>query len=299
MHLELAEIATADGLALPGAYLAPSDGDASRERAVDAVVLNPGTGGPFHSRVPLGIASALAEAGYGALTMSTRGHGIAWRDYRGGRYLGSAFESIAECGYDFRGAFDLLEQRGHSRIALLGHSLGGTKALYHAAHDPDRRLAAAVSCSGPRWSASFYDASERREDFRRNRDRAQALVDAGRGGELMEYDFPIGPSLIRADGWLEKYGGETYNIETWCDRIRVPLLRVEGELEQGVVQRGVADVLMERATASPHRRSVVIPGGDHAYSTVLDDVAAAVIDWLDGLPLPGAAGAAAPAAPAG
>ena len=29
MHLELAEIATADGLALPGAYLAPSDGAAS------------------------------------------------------------------------------------------------------------------------------------------------------------------------------------------------------------------------------------------------------------------------------
>ena len=290
MHTELVEIATADGLTLPGAYLAPSGAAAHRERAVDAVVLNPGTGGPFHSRIPLGLGSALAAAGYGALAMSTRGHGIAWRDPAVGRYLGSAFESIAECGYDFRGAFDLLAERGHSRLALLGHSLGGTKALYHAAHDPDRRLAAVVSCSGPRWSASFYDASERREDFRRNRDRAQALVDAGRGGELMEFDFPIGPSLIRADGWLEKYNGETYNLETWCHRIRVPLLRVEGEREQGVVQRGVARILMERATASPHRRSVVLPGGDHFYSTVLDEVAAAVVDWLDGLPLPQATG---------
>ena len=296
MQLDFVEIATADGLALPGAYLAPAAGTAVPGRAVDAVVLNPGTGGPFHSRVPLGLGAALAEAGYAALAMSTRGHGIAWRDAPGRRYLGSAFESIAECGLDFRGAFDLLAERGHSRVALLGHSLGGTKALYHAAHDPDPRLAAAISCSGPRWSASFYEASERRDDFVRNRDRAQALVDAGRGDELMEFDFPIGPSLIRADGWLEKYDGETYNIETWCHRIRVPLLRVEGELEQGVVQRGVAELLMERATESPHRRSVVIPGGDHFYTTVLDDVAAAAVDWLDGLPLPQHATAGAPPA---
>ena len=297
MHVDLVEIATDDGLALPGAYLPPSGGGAPTGRAVDAVVLNPGTGGPFHSRVLLGIGSALAEAGYGALAMSTRGHGIAWRDAPGRRYLGSAFENIAECGIDFRGAFDLLAERAHSRLALLGHSLGGTKALYHAAHDPDPRLAAAISCSGPRWSASFYEASERREDFLRNRARAQQLADAGRADELMEFDFPIGPSLIRAGGWLEKYAGETYNVESWCHRIRVPLLRVEGELEQGVVQRGVAELLMERATESPHRRSVVIPGGDHAYTTVLDDVAAAVVDWLDGLPLrEGEAAASRPAA---
>ena len=296
MQLDFVEIATEDGLALPGAYLAPAAGAAAPGRCVDAVVLNPGTGGPFHSRVLLGIGTALAEAGYAALAMSTRGHGIAWRDAAGGRYLGSAFESIAECGLDFRGAFDLLAERGHSRFALLGHSLGGTKALYHAAHDPDPRLAAAISCSGPRWSASFYEASERSDDFARNRDRAQALVDAGRGDELMEFDFPIGPSLIRAAGWLEKYGAETYDVETWCHRIAVPLLRVEGELETGVVQRGVAELLMERATASPHRRSVVIPGGDHAYSTVLGSVASAVVDWLGGLPLPAAAAAGSPPA---
>ena len=141
MHVELVEITTEDEVALPGAYLAPAADAAPRERAVDAVVLNPGTGGSFHSRVLLGIGAALAEAGYGALTMSTRGHDIAWRHAAGRRYLGSAFESIADCALDFRGACDLLAARGHTRLALLGHSLGGTKALYHAAHDPDPRLA--------------------------------------------------------------------------------------------------------------------------------------------------------------
>lgn len=285
MHVELVEIATADGLSLPGAYLAPAANATGRGRAVDAVVLNPGTGGPFHSRVPLGLSAAIAAAGYGALTMSTRGYSIAWRAPGSDRYFGSAFESIGECGLDFRGGFDLLAERGHARVALLGHSLGGTKALYHAAHEPDPRLTAVISCSGPRWSGSFYDASERRDDFRRNRERARALVEAGRPDELMEFDFPIGPSLMRAEGWLEKYDAETYNVATWCDRIAVPLLRVEGELEKGVVQRGVADLLMERATASEHRRSVIIPGGDHAYSTVLDEVAAAVVGWLDELPV--------------
>jgi dienelactone hydrolase len=296
MQVELVEIATKDEVALPGAYLAPAAGAASRERAVDAVVLNPGTGGSFHSRVLLGIGAALAEAGYGALTMSTRGHDIAWRHAAGNRYLGSAFESIADCGLDFRGAFDLLAARGHTWLALLGHSLGGTKALYHAAHDADPRLAAVVSCSGPRWSASFYEASERADDFRRNRDRARALVEAGRPDELMEFDFPIGPSLMRAEGWLEKYDGETYNIASWCERITLPLLRVEGALETGVVQRGVADLLMERATASEPRRTVTIPDGDHAYSRVLDEVAATVVSWLDELPVAAPATAAAASA---
>jgi pimeloyl-ACP methyl ester carboxylesterase len=285
MQVELVEITTDDEIALPGAYLAPAAGAAGRERAIDAVVLNPGTGGSFHSRVLLGIGAALAEAGYGALTMSTRGHDIAWRHAPGGRYLGSAFENIADCGLDFRGAFDLLAARGHRRVALLGHSLGGTKALYHVAHDPDPRLAAVVSCSGPRWSASFYEASERADDFRRNRDRARAFVEAGRPDELMEFDFPIGPSLMRAAGWLEKYDGETYNIASWCDRITLPLLRIEGELETGVVQRGVAELLMERATASEPRRAVTIPDGDHAYSRVLDEVATTVVGWLDELPV--------------
>ena len=230
--------------------------------------------------------------------MSTRGHDIAWRDGAGGRYLGSGFESIDDCGLDFRGAFDLLAARGHRRLALLGHSLGGTKALYHAAHDPDPRMAAVVSCSGPRWSASFYEASERADDFRRNRDRALALVESGRPDELMEFDFPIGPSLMRAAGWLEKYGGESYNVASWCERIALPMLRVEGELEAGVVQRGVAELLMERATASEPRRAVVIPGGDHAYSTVLDEVAAAVVGWLDELPTATATTATTATAPA-
>jgi pimeloyl-ACP methyl ester carboxylesterase len=298
MQVELVEITTEDEVALPGAYLAPAADAATRERAVDAVVLNPGTGGSFHSRVLLGIGAALAEAGYGALTMSTRGHDIAWRHAAGRRYLGSAFESIADCALDFRGACDLLAARGHTRLALLGHSLGGTKALYHAAHDPDPRLAAVISCSGPRWSASFYEASERAEDFHRNRDRARALVVAGRPDELMEFDFPIGPSLMRAAGWLEKYDGETYSVASWCERITLPMLRVEGELETGVVQRGVADLLMERATASEPRRAVVIPGGDHPYSTVLDEVAAAVVGWLDELPLAAPATATAGASSA-
>ncbi len=296
MHVELTEIGTADGLALPGAYLAPAAGTSGRDRAIDAVVLNPGTSGAFHSRVLLGIGAALAEAGYGALAMSTRGHDIAWRDRAGNRYLGSGFERIADCGLDFRGAFDVLAERGHRRLGLLGHSLGGTKALYHAAHDPDPRLAAVVSCSGPRWSASFYEASERADDFRRNHDRARALVEAGRRDELMEFDFPIGPSLMRAAGWLEKYGDETYNVERWCDRIAVPLLRVEGELETGVVQRGVGELLMERATAAEPRRAITIPGGDHSYSTVLGEVSAAVVAWLDELPVRAPTGAVAPSA---
>lgn len=282
MSVETVALETSDGVELPGLFELPSRPPAGR--AIDAILLNPHVSGSFYNGVQPAFRAAFAAAGYPVLSISTRGHDLVWRDARNHRYLGSAYERIEDCSLDFAAGFEWLQRHGYRRMALVGHSLGGTKALYHAAHHPHALLAAVVSLSGPRWSARAYLASESAADFQRNLDRARAAVDAGHADELIEIDFPIGPTLFGAANYLTKYAGETYSAAEWCHQIRVPLFRIDGELETWIAIRGLGDELIARAIHSPHRAAVIIPAADHWYTGVIDSATAPVIAWLDGLP---------------
>ena len=274
-------LTTSDGLALPGIFETP---DTAADGFIDAVLLNPHVSGSYYNGEQPAFRSALAAAGYPVLSISTRGHDLVWRDVPSGRYFGSAYERIEECRLDFEAGLRWLAERGYTRIALIGHSLGGTKSLFYAAHDPSPLMAAVVSLSSPRWSASAYLHSPDAERFQRNLDRAQQAVDAGHGARLIEIDFPIGPTLFSAQGYLTKYGAETYSIVEWCDRIQVPLFRIDGELEQWIAISGLGDELVRYAVHSPHRATVIIPGGDHWYTGVMDAATSAVTNWLHSLP---------------
>jgi pimeloyl-ACP methyl ester carboxylesterase len=255
-----------------------------RRGGIDAVILNPGTSATFAFPALVGIADALASAGYAALSISTRGHGLVWRDAANNRFLGAAYETVEDCWHDFDAAFEHLRERGHRRIALLGHSLGGAKALWYSAHRPHALQAGTIACSPPRWSAEVYGGSERGAHYWRVRKKVEAFVHAGRGDETVEVDFPLGKMPFRAAGWLEKYGAEKYNMANYADRISVPLLHVLGDREVGdVSQRNVADDLMRLATRSAGRKAVLIPGGDHIYTGVVTLVGAAIVEWLNGI----------------
>lgn len=283
MWVDVVSVRTADGIELPAGFL-PAQG-ASPSAAVDAIVLNGGTAASFYSRPIFGVAPHLAEAGLAVLSLSTRGHDIIWKPLGHDRYFGSAFEILADCVLDFNAAIAFLADLGYSRVAVLGHSNGGAKAVYYAAHNPDDRLAAVISCSGPRFSAQWYEKSERAEDYRRNLARARELVDAGDPFHLFELTFPTEPLLRSGSAYLDKYGGERYNFERWADRIRVPLLRITGERETNVNQRGVAEDLMRLAVNSPHRAAVVLPGAGHRYTPEEErTVAELTVAWLRSLP---------------
>ncbi|GIW06409.1 MAG: hypothetical protein KatS3mg060_1214 [Dehalococcoidia bacterium] len=283
MWVDVVSVRTSDGLDLPAAFLPPQG--TPQSAAVDAVILNGGTAASFYSRPIFGVAPHLADAGFAVLSLSTRGHDIVWKQLGRDGYFGSAFEILADCGLDFDAAIRFLGERGYSRIALLGHSNGAVKAIYYAAHAPDEHLAAVVSCSGPRFSARWYAQSERAEEYRRNLARAQELAAAGDPYHLFELTFPTEPLLRSGQAYLDKYAGETYNFELWADRIRVPLLRITGERETNVNQRGVAEDLMRLAVNSPHRKAVVIPGAAHRYTPDEErEVAELTAEWLRSLP---------------
>jgi pimeloyl-ACP methyl ester carboxylesterase len=283
MLIEYVELTTSDGIKLPAAYFAPFGVPASK--AIDSLLLNPGTSGSFNNPPCFQLAKMLSERGYGTLSIGTRGRDIVWRSPGKPGFYGAAYEDLDECRLDFSAGLDFLRDLGFKATALGGHSQGGAKALYYAENERHPILAAAISLSGPRFSASYYRASEDAAEFEKNLAKAQALVDAGTPDALFAQDYPKKGTLRSARGYIEKYGGETFNVVAGCDKITVPLLRIVGELETGVVQREIGEDLMRMAVHSPHRRALVVPSGEHSYSpSVLQLVEEAIATWLAELP---------------
>ena len=128
MLAELVKFVTADDLRLEGLLHTPEAPSAERSLAADAAVFLHGAGSNFYGGSLIeAVVPHLTAAGLAVLRTNTRGHDSvstgAFGQQR--RRIGSAYEIVDECRFDVRAAVELLVERGHRRIALIGHSLVG------------------------------------------------------------------------------------------------------------------------------------------------------------------------------
>jgi pyruvate dehydrogenase E2 component (dihydrolipoamide acetyltransferase) len=99
----------------------------------EAVILFPGWGAPvwdFHQTLP-----ALAAAGFRAVAVDLRGHGLSDMPLDPSRYTTDAMVAHA---------LAVLEAIGVSPVALIGHSMGGALAMHVALRAPARVCALAL-----------------------------------------------------------------------------------------------------------------------------------------------------------
>lgn len=284
--LQLVNCRTSDGLTLPGA-LWPAASPAF-PGGVDAALFSHGSMGSFYGQPTAGLAQRFAAAGLPSMTLSNRGHDVLWFDGESG-HVGHAVEKLTDSALDFTAALDVLEALGHRRIALLGHSLSGSKSLHFAAHHDDPRLAAVVSLSGPRLSGTRFRASRYKAVFEKTQRLAEEMVAKGRGDDIFEAEYPMPaaghPHYATYRRWLEKYAGEEFAGVRYADRIRVPLLMVVGDQENVVVsQEDFADDMVAAAVNSPMVEKCLIPDCAHRYIGRLDTIAEKILDWLRRLP---------------
>ena len=128
-------------------------------------------------------------------------------------------------------------------------------------------------------------AAETSSLFGESLELAQQRVDEGRGEELIEIHFPL-PLLITARGYLDKYGpGERYNLLTFIEQVRSPLLITFGslEVEQGSIAfAGLAEAVGHATAAKPDWPGTVevIQGADHHYSDRRGELGKLVSSWL-------------------
>ena len=131
MLVDLVQVTTSDALRLHGALELPVEGSRDetlpRPAAVDAWLCLHGTGSNFYSASTLGgLAPKLLAGGAAVLRANTRGHDLVCTgpSAQGRSMQGAAFERVDESPLDLAAWLDFLEQRGFTRIGLLGHSLG-------------------------------------------------------------------------------------------------------------------------------------------------------------------------------
>lgn len=281
--VELCRVLTADGLVLDGALRVPSESRSSLP--IDACLLVHGTGSNFTAPGLMdAFANQAAAAGVASLRINTRGHDLMARipTERGSILGGAAYENIADCRHDLVAWLAMLGERGYRRIAVVGHSMGGVKAIYTLSRQPTEHVACVVAISPPRFNHAHFQrhklAGQFREDFRR----ADALVSRGEGEVLLQVRQPM--SLVMpASGFVAKYGPhDEFDIVKLLPHVQCPTLVLIGaESARNVPAFDGLQVELERIAAGrPVLKVVPIEGADISYQGHFGAPFEHMVDWL-------------------
>ncbi len=272
--MEIHALRTDDDVILNMAYFAP--------RSADAVVFlcTHGVADSFCNTPLWIVGQQLAERGFGVAVLDNRGHDWVTMNPLDRRWMGAAYERIEDSARDFHAAIDWLEGRGHRRIVLAGHSLGGLKAAYMQAYHPHSAVLALAMCSSPRLpDDKVWDWSKHLAIL----ERCDKLSGEGRGDELMHVEMPTNTPALRglmsAATYANKYGPNAATTTLrFADRIKVPTFLIAGSEEKP--QMSFARDMEPALVNAPSVTRVEIEGADHMYAGRHAAVADAVATWL-------------------
>ena len=226
--VELVRAETADGFFLEGTFQRPQQ---TGMLPVNAFLLIHGTGSNFYAPGVLETFAHQALAGGSAvLRVNTRGHdGICSIPGRNGTTIGGAtFEQISDSYLDVAAWVHWLEVRGDSTIVLVGHSMGGVKAIYSQVHSRHTAVRGIIGISPPRFAHERLTTHSRGEKFREEFARASELVARGEGETLIPVTQPLS-FLATAAGYVEKYGPHNrYDYVPLLARLPCPALILIG-----------------------------------------------------------------------
>jgi len=268
MRTELVTIET-DTTPLDGAYYEP-DGGAT----AGGVLLFHGNTMNFYVGAPRFLPPVLTDMGYACLAFNRRGHDImSIRDSRAAE--GAAFQMTAEAIEDNRIAARWMAERGFAAPVVIGHSNGGMLAVRHVADHPETPGLVLLSAHGGadqmrRSSRLGLLAGDR---FAELTAEAQALVDSGRGKDLML--LPGWWYVTTAESYVDRMT-QLPDVLALAPEIRCPSLFIRGDQEPADLYP--AERFQAAAGAACDVR--IIENCDHFYrgreAAVIDIVAA----WL-------------------
>lgn len=270
VRVELVSIPT-DTVPLDGAWYSPDAPEPLR----GTVLLLHGNTMNFYVGPPRFLPPVLTARGFACLAFNRRGHDIlSTRDSR--QPEGGAFQTAAEGQADTIAAAQWAWARGGGAPFLVGHSNGGVLAAAHAATDPDVRGLVLLSAhlGGPRILEVQAAAGQLAGDGTAAAlARAEELVNAGRGDELML--LPGWWYAISAASLLDRRD-HTPDLVEAAAAVRCPALFVRGDAEDP--QAYPAERFARAAGGSC--QVAVVPGCGHFYVGCEDAVADLVGGWL-------------------
>ena len=285
-HVELCRVTTHDGLILDGALRQPQS--AAPALPLDVLLLIHGTGSNFTAPGMMeAFTHQAASAGLATLRVNTRGHDLMARvpTERGSVLGGAAYENIADCRHDLAAWIALLTARGYKKIGLVGHSMGGVKAIYTMSRSPAEGVACVLAISPPRFNHAHFQRHKLAGQFREDYRRADALVSRGEGEALLQVRQPM-QMVIPASGFVAKYGPhDEYDIVKLLPYVRCPTLVLIGSESARSLAAfdGLAEELTRLATERPWLTVQTIEGADVSYAHHQGAPFEALVDWQRGL----------------
>jgi pimeloyl-ACP methyl ester carboxylesterase len=267
VHTELISIAT-DTTPLDGAYYEPADRD-----PVGAVIFFHGNTMNFYVGPPRFLPPALTGLGFACLAVNRRGHDIlSVRDSKE-NIEGAAFQTTAEALADHELAAAWLADRGFPAPIVVAHSNGGMMAPPFVLAHPDTPALVLLSAGRGGPATDQRSGLLAGGSLAEVRERATALVDAGRGRELMM--VPGWWYLITAESFLDRIT-TVPDLLAAAPRITCPVLYVRGDRESAHQFPG--DEYRARAGGPCEVR--VVPDCDHFYNGRTAEVTELVCEFV-------------------
>jgi pimeloyl-ACP methyl ester carboxylesterase len=265
-----------DGVLLGGAFIQP----AGPETEPVGLLWVHGGGGHFYDAPLVLAARELARDGYTSLTGNTRGHDLAALLPRADGEVvvgGGAWEDFGETARDLKVWIDILAARGFERVALVGHSLGGSKVVQYQAERQDPRVAGIVAASAVgRWPKNAERVKLGEE-----------MVAEGRGEKLLpaREGAPVWNLLsARTVASRERYIVPAFHVENGeplVSTIRCPVLAFFGSLEEDATEELAG--IRESASRAVDVTTALVEGTGHDYADHEPEVARIIARWLRGV----------------
>lgn len=186
---------------------------------------------------------------------------------------------------------DWLDTAGADDVTLLGHSRGAYQVARYRLDSADDRIRRMILVAPPTWSAAgARDAYRERHgaDLDTLRAAAQALVDGGRGGDLLPGNVGLlycEGGRVSAESFLSYYADDSLrNTPTLLQQLDTPTLLVTGS--EDTVVTGLAEALAEAEPGRlTHVRHVDIVGADHFFRDLYaDELMDAALEFFDDTP---------------
>ena len=262
---------TADNERLHGALLTPPN-----KTSDTALIFVHGVAMNFYLPPLFNFGQELSQRGYHCFVINTRGHDWISRAGNLTKFGGSAYENLDDCVADLDGAIEFLKRHDYRRFVLIGHSLGAIKSIIYQGTQQRSDVVGIVSCSAPK---QFYsERVARQPKFRELIERAESMVDAGNGEELMSVSVGATPGIFTARTHLDKYGKDDRNdCRPYAKQIGCPLLAIVGGAEPPFFHEYAQEIVAAAANGSTYRR---VDGANHFYNRHTAQVVEVIYQWL-------------------